>query len=115
MTAAKLNRPVLNKFGMPYALEKDNPNRPIKPNEGGVYDLLEGGTINVNGKIRIWGTLGRYGAYQIDSLSSMDFRHLHPGFSGLKIDREMQGPIRVEPIGMHSPEWQLFAEVVIDA
>lgn len=112
MAASKLNRPERNKFGMPYALEKQNPNRIIKPNEGGVYDLLQGGTINVNGKIRIWGTLGQYGAYHIDSLKSLDFRHLHPGFKGLEIDRVMEGPIRIEPIGMHSPEWQLFAEVV---
>ena len=109
------NKSAINRYGQPYSSEYLPERTRAIVLEQGFYDLRRGG---IAGKTRerllITGKIGKHGfctlTSKLEPYQSVDIGHQMG--AGKLIEFQMNGPIGVEWSGMHSPDFELFAEVI---
>jgi len=105
----------VNRYGQLFAAEYLGDRARAIVIKQGFYDLRRGGTAGKTGeRLLVTGKVGKHGFCNLTSMvepyQTVDIGHQMG--AGTLIEFEMNGPIAVEWFGMHSPDFELFAEVI---
>lgn len=109
------NTKVINRYGQPYASEYLSERARAIVIEQGFYDLTSGGIAGKPGeRLLVTGKIGKHGfcnlTSKLEPYQTVDIGHQQG--EGKLVEFEMNGPIAIEWFGMHSPDFELFAEVI---